>query len=153
QVRGQEVRRYLLRLVEGLRHGALARAALRTPLVRAGRAPGQLPFETEQVFEEVVAELRRRPGPGDFESAGDRIHADAGVESAAPAETLVFEVTALRVDTDVRRGTGAVRLAEAVATGDQRHGLLVIHRHAGKGLADVARRGHRVGVAIRALRV
>ena len=44
-------------------------------------------------------------------------------------------------------------LAERVTAGDQRHGLLVVHRHAAERLADVARRGHRIGVAVRALRV
>jgi hypothetical protein len=46
---------------------------------------------------------------------------------------------------------GAVGLAEGVAAGDQRDGLLVVHRHAGEGLADVARRCERVGLAVRAL--
>ena len=44
-------------------------------------------------------------------------------------------------------------LAERVTAGDQRHGLLVVHRHAAERLADVARRRHRIGVAVRAFRV
>jgi hypothetical protein len=52
-----------------------------------------------------------------------------------------------------RRIAGAVRLAEGVAAGDQRHGLFVVHRHAAEGLAHIAARRHRVGVAIRAFRV
>ena len=35
---------------------------------------------------------------------------------------------------------GAVRLAEGVAAGGQRDGLLVVHAHAREGLANVARR-------------
>ena len=50
-------------------------------------------------------------------------------------------------------GAGAVRLAEGVAAGDQRDGLLVVHRHAAEGLADVARRGERIGIAVRAFGV
>ena len=46
-----------------------------------------------------------------------------------------------------------MRLAESVAAGDQRHRLFVVHRHARKGLANIARRGHRVGVAVGAFRV
>jgi hypothetical protein len=46
-----------------------------------------------------------------------------------------------------------VGLAEGVATGDQRDGLLVVHRHAREGLADVAGGGERIGVAARALGV
>ena len=44
-------------------------------------------------------------------------------------------------------------LAEGVAAGDQRDGLLVVHRHPAEGLADVAGGGHRVGVAVGALGV
>ena len=46
--------------------------------------------------------------------------------------------------------TGAVALAEGVAADDERDRLLVVHRHAGERLADVARRGERIGVAVRA---
>ena len=42
----------------------------------------------------------------------------------------------------------AVALAEGVAAGDQRDGLLVVHRHAREGDADVAGRGHRVAVGV-----
>ena len=48
---------------------------------------------------------------------------------------------------------GAVGLAEGVAAGDQRDGLLVVHRHAGEGLADVRGRRERVRLAVRAFRV
>ena len=44
-------------------------------------------------------------------------------------------------------------LAEGVAAGDQRHGLFIIHRHAGEGLADVLGRGERIRIAVRAFRV
>src|ERR1017187_1287877 len=46
---------------------------------------------------------------------------------------------------------GAVSLAEGVAASNERHRLLVIHRHAGEGLADVPRRSDRIGVAVRTL--
>ena len=52
--------------------------------------------------------------------------------------------------TDVVVGTpGAMRLAECVTSGDERHGLVVVHRHAGERLADVASRSERVGIAVR----
>ncbi len=60
EVRGQHGRRVTLRRVVGVRHRACARAVLRLPLMRAGRALGQFPFVAEQVLEEVVAPLRRR---------------------------------------------------------------------------------------------
>ena len=43
--------------------------------------------------------------------------------------------------------------AESVTAGDQRHGLFIIHRHAGKGLADIAAGSDRVGIAVRAFRI
>ena len=46
-----------------------------------------------------------------------------------------------------------MRLAEGVAAGDQRDGLLVVHRHAAEGLADVLRGREGIGVAVRAFRV
>ncbi len=46
-----------------------------------------------------------------------------------------------------------MRLAKGVPTGDEGNRLLIVHRHAGKGLTDVACRGQRVRVAIRAFRV
>jgi hypothetical protein len=42
-------------------------------------------------------------------------------------------------------------LAEGVATGDQRHGFLVVHRHAAEGRADVLGRRHVVAAGVRAL--
>ncbi len=43
--------------------------------------------------------------------------------------------------------------AEGVAAGDQGNGFLVVHRHAGEGLANVARCRHRVGLAVGAFGV
>ncbi len=137
----------------GVRDGAGAGAILRHPLMRAGGAARQLPVVAEQVFEEVVAPLRRRAGPGDLQPAGDRIGAHAGAVRAAPAQALLLDRGRLGLGADARCRTGAVRLAEGVAAGDERHGLLVVHGHAREGLPDVARRGDRIGVAVRALRV
>jgi hypothetical protein len=44
-------------------------------------------------------------------------------------------------------------LAERVPAGDQRHRLLVVHRHPAERLADVDGRAQRVRLAVRALRV
>jgi hypothetical protein len=71
-----------------------------------------------------------------------------------PAEALILGTGAFGLGTDVLGGIGsAVRLAEGVATGDERHSLLVIHRHAGKGLADVFGRGERTRLTVRAFGV
>ena len=141
----------LLRRIEGVRDDRLG--ILRHPLVGAGRAPGEFPLEAEQVLEEVVAPLRRGLGPGDLQAAGDGVAALAAAVPVVPAEALRFEVGRFGLRADVVRRRRAVALAHAVAAGDQRHGLLVVHRHAGEGLADVPGRGDRVRVAVRAFRV
>ena len=100
-----------------------------------------------------AAPLGRRARPGDLEAAGDGVAALAGAVGAVPAEALLLEGSRLRLGADVVGRTGAVRLAERVPAGDERDGLLVVHRHPAERLADVARGGQRVGVAVRALRV
>src|SRR5262249_13900753 len=139
------------RRVERVRDRRLG--TLRLPLPRTGRALRQLPFVFEQVVEEGIAPLRRRLRPHDFRAAGDRVGAEAGAVPALPAEALILERAGLRLRTDEGRIAGAVGLAEGVAAGDQRDGLLVVHRHAEERLADVARRGDRVGLAVRAFRI
>ena len=131
--------------------GMSASRVLRLPLLRAGRALGQLPFVLEQVLEEVVAPLGRRLRPGDFRAAGDGVGADAGAVLALPAEALILERAGFRLRSDQRRIAGAVGLAEGVAAGDQRDGLLVVHRHAEERLADVLGRRDRIRIAVRAL--
>ena len=64
-----------------------------------------------------------------------------------PAEALLLERGALRLRADAGvRIAGAVGLAEGVAAGDQRDGLLVVHRHPAERLADVDRRGQRIRI-------
>ena len=46
-----------------------------------------------------------------------------------------------------------MRLAEGMTAGGQGHGLVIVHGHAGKSLANIARRCERVGVAVRAFGV
>ena len=92
-------------------------------------------------------------GPGALEPAGDRVDALAAAEAVLPADALVLDGAPLGLGADVVGVDGAVALAERVAADDERHRLLVVHRHAAEGLADVPGRGQRVGVAVRALRV
>ena len=130
-----------------------APAPFRRPLMRAGRALRQLPFVAEQVPEEVVAPLRRRRGPGDFQAAGDRVTSFASAKSVLPAEALLLDTGGFGLGTHQRRIAGAVGFAEGVAAGDQRDRLFIVHRHARKRLADVARRGDRIRIAVRPFRV
>ncbi len=151
QVRGQHGRQVLLRRVVRVRHRRLG--SLGHPLVRAGRALRQLPFVAEEVPEEVGAPLRRRGAPGDLQAAGDRVAATAGAEAALPAQALLLDGGGLRLASHVGHGAGAVGLAEGVAARDERDRLLVVHRHAREGLADVPRGRDRIRIAVRALRV
>ena len=108
--------------------------------MRAGGALGQLPFDAEQVREEIVAPLGRRLRPGDFEAAGDGVAGEAGAERAGPAHAHRLDAGAFGIGADVIGHAGAVGLAEGVAAGDQRDGLLVVHAHALEGFANVLRR-------------
>src|SRR3954463_6008261 len=98
--------------------------------MRARGALGQLPFVAEQVRKEVVAPLRRRRGPDDFEAAGDRAGPYAHAEFVSPAEALLLDARALPFGADRRRIAVTVGFAEVVLSRDHRLRLLVIHRHA-----------------------
>ena len=69
---------------------------------------------------------------------------------ARPAQALLLDAGPFRLASDVARVTRAMALAEGVTTRDQRHRLLVVHCHAGEGLADVVGGGNRVRLAVRA---
>ena len=73
--------------------------------------------------------------------------------SAAPTQALVFDHGAFRVRAQQRGVTRTVGLAEGMAASDQRHGFIVVHRHAGEGFADIDGRGFGVGIAVGAFRV
>ena len=124
------------------------------PLIGAGRALGQLPFVAEQVLEEVVAPLRRRCGPNDLDTAGDRVIAFAGAEFILPAEALLLDGRAFGFGAyvDLRIG-GTVSLAEGMAASDQRDRFFVIHRHALERFANIPRRRDRIRLAVRPFRI
>src|SRR5687768_4099491 len=118
-------------------HRAGTGAALGCPLLRAGGAACQLPLVAEQRLEVAMVPADRIRRPRAFEAAGGRMHAMAAAEAILPAETLFLDGSGLRLAPHQAGVARAVRLAESVAAGDQRHGLLVVHRHAGEGLANV----------------
>ncbi len=136
-----------------VRVGNDLRRVLGHPLLGTGGRLGQLPLELEEVFEEVVAPACRRGGPGDLQAAGDGVLAVAAAEVAVPAQTLCLQRRAARLRALVRFRCGAVCLAEAVAAGNQRDDLLVVHRHAVEGDANVLGRGHRVTAGVGAFGV
>ena len=150
---GQHGRRVMLRRVVGIRHCTGTRATLRLPLVRTSRALRQLPFVAEQVLEEVVAPLRRRAGPGNFQAAGDRVTTFACAKAALPAKALLLYAGSFRHRTHQCHIAGAVGFAEGVTASDERNRLFVVHRHAREGLADIPRRCDRIRIAVRAFRI
>ena len=144
---------FLAARVVGRRRHVFFLQALGLPLLRTGRALGQLPVVLEQHVEVSHVPLGRRRRPGAFQAAGDGVAGHAGLVAVGPAEALVFDVGAFRLDLHQPGVTGTVRLAEGVATGGQRDRLVVVHGHAREGVADVAGRKQRIRVAVRAFRV
>src|SRR5262245_30319202 len=116
-----------------MRYGVGAGAVLRLPLMGAGRALREFPLVAEQVLEVVVAPFRGRRGPGDFQAAGDRVSAHASTEFVSPAKALLGEVGRFGIRSAIGIRGGSVSLAEAMAADDERHRLLVVHRHAPEG--------------------
>ena len=121
--------------------------------MRTGRALGQFPFVAEQVPEEVVAPLRRRRGPDDFQAAGDRVTSFAGAEFALPAEALLLDAGGFRLRAHERRIAGAVGFAEGVTAGNQRDRFFVVHRHAAERFANIPGRREGIRVAVRSFRI
>src|ERR1700693_2310491 len=122
--------------------------------MRTGRALGQFPFVAEQVVEEVVAPLRRRRGPDDFQAAADRVTAVTFAKFILPPEPLILNVGAFRFVAYILSGNArAVGFAEGVTAGNERNRLLVIHRHARESLPDIASRGKRIRLSIRPFRI
>ena len=154
QVGRRHHRRVALRRIVGIGHDAGRSGAGGRPLVGASRALGQHPFVAEQGLEVAVVPLDGVRRPGAFQAAADGVHTLAAAESALPAQALLLDAGSLGLGAHIGAWIGsAVALAEGVSAGHQRHRLFVIHGHAGEGLADVARRSDRVGLAVRPLRV
>src|ERR1700685_2029048 len=119
------------------------------PLMRAGRTLRQFPFVAEQVGEEVVAPLRGRRSPGDFQAAADGVTTVPFAELVLPSEALILDVGAFWFVANILSGnTSAVGLAKGMSAGNERDGLLVIHRNAGECFPNVACRSDGIGLSI-----
>ena len=149
KVGGQHGRTVPLARIEGVRN--VLRSIFRHPLVRAGRALGQFPLVFEEILEVVVAPLGRSLAPRDFQTARNGVGAFARLVTALPSEALFFDRSRFGLGPHILGLGRPVGFSESVAARVERDGLLVVHRHAGKGLADIARRSHRIRVAVRAL--
>src|ERR1039457_5312790 len=122
--------------------------------MRTGRALGQFPFVAEQVLEEVVAPLRRRRTPSNFQAAADRVIAVAAALGVVPTQALLLDGGGLRYGPDILVRIGStVPLTEGVPARNERNRLLVIHRHASERFADVPCRGKGIGISIGPFRV
>ncbi len=119
----------------------------------ARRALGLFPLVFEQDVEIAHVPARRGRGPCAFEARRDGVDALAALPARQPAEAHRLDRRGFGLRTDMAGRAGAMRLAEGVAAGGERHRLVVVHGHAGEGLADVAARGDRVRIAVRSFRV
>src|SRR5579872_6190916 len=124
-----------------IRHRTIACAIFRCPLMRAGRTLCQLPIVFEEVGKEIVAPLRWRRGPCDFQAATDGVSAKTFAKFILPPETLILDGGAFWFVAHILSGNGsAVRLAESVTAGNERDCFFIIHRHAGESLSNIPRR-------------
>ena len=130
EVGGQHVGCNALRGVVCVRHGACPGTVLRPPLMRARWALAQFPLVAKQMLEEVVVPFRRRGGPGHFQSTGNGVTGNAAAVLAAPAKALRLQVGGFGIRPHVGGIARAMGLAEGMPAGNQRHSLLIIHRHA-----------------------
>ena len=137
----------------GDRHQILVGDILRCPLPRARRTLGEFPFIAEEHVEIAVVPTRRCGSPRPFKATCRRMHANTAPEGIPPSETLLLDARTLRLRANQGRVPRTMALAEGVPTGNQCHGLGVVHRHPGKGLPDVMRRGGGIGLSVRPFRI
>src|SRR5439155_23065906 len=87
--------------------------------------------------------------PRAFQPAGDGMCTVAVAEGVLPAEALLLDIGAFGFSANILgRDPRAMGFTEGVSAGYQRNRFHVIHRHAGEGLADIARRRNRVRTSI-----
>ncbi|SIK45446.1 Uncharacterised protein [Mycobacteroides abscessus subsp. abscessus] len=132
------------------RHRVGPTAILWLPLVRAGRALGQLPFIAIQDLQEAVVPLGGGVSPDDLQPTANCVIALSGAERALPADAHLLQWGCLGVGSDQAGVSRAMRLAEGVATHNERGSLLVVHRHPAEGLADIDRSRQRIRITVRA---
>ena len=65
------------------------------------------------------------------------MHALAAFVIAVPSQALLFDAAAFWLRSNVVRHGRTVGLAKGVSTGNQGHGLFVVHAHASKGVTHL----------------
>ena len=88
-------------------------------------------------------------GPGHFQAGGDGVAGLAGAEAGGPAQALGLQTCGFGFGADMGCRAGAMGLAKGMAAGYQSHGFLIVHGHAGEGVAYVVSGRDRVAVAVR----
>ncbi|CAG9990607.1 unnamed protein product [Clonostachys byssicola] len=136
----------LLGLVKGI--GDEVVGILCDELWGTARALDELPLVAEQVLEEVVAPPGGSLGPDNLQTRCDSIGTLSGLVAVLPAQTVLLDGSTLGFGADMAVGSGAVRLAKGVTTSNQSDGLLVVHGHAAKRLADVVGGSDGVGIGV-----
>ncbi len=130
-----------------------ARCRSRRPLMRASRAFSQFPVMPQKHVKIAIVPCRWRMRPCAFDAAGDGVAALAAAIAVFPAQTLFFDRCGFGFRPDKAVVARAMRFAKSMPARDQRNGFFVIHRHTGKGFANIARRCDRIGIAVWTLRV
>ena len=142
----------LVRVVR-IRHRISSRAVGGLPLVGSCWALGKLPLVTKKRIEIAVIPLNRGRRPGALKSRGDGVLSFSGAEAVGPSEPLLLDRGTLWLWPNVSGVSGSVGFTKGVSSGYQCYGFFVVHRHAGKGLANVTSRRNRVWLTVRPLRV
>src|SRR5208282_634240 len=115
-----------------------------------GRTLRQFPFVFEEVVEEVVAPLRGRCGPSNFQAAANGVSPATFAKFILPSEALLLDAGTFWLVAHILSGNGsAVGFAESVTAGNECDCFFVIHRHAGERFPDIPRRGDGVWLSIR----
>ena len=143
--------RVLFAWVMSIDHHVFGRAVFGVPLNGACGGRHLNVFILEQHFEVTHVPSGRVGFPSAIKAAGGGVAALAGAVLVDPAKTHFVHGRAFGLGADQGRVACAVHLAKSVATGDQGHGFIVVHGHAGEGLTHIVGRQLGVWVAVRAL--
>ena len=152
EVRDQHGWRVTLRRVEGIRNRG--GSAFRLELIGAGRALAPAPIHGRTGF--------RRSWLLHFVGVVHQVTSGPPVivSFPMPVPKLLLQPkpcssmgAAAGSGPTSARIAGAVGLAEAVSAGDERNRLLVVHRHALEGLANVDGGGNRIRLEVRPIRI
>ena len=123
----------------------------RFPLPGTRWALLQLPLVVEQQMEVAVVPTSGVGRPRAFDAARDSVATHAATLFIEPSESLRFHILGFWIRPEVGSTAVAVRFSDSMATGGERDGLFIIHRHTREGEAHVLRGTQRIRLAVHAL--